>query len=231
VLRSLPPRFVSLLCLCACGLPRDADGTLERVRGGTLRVGMVVDTPWVTDSAGGAGGVEAALVRELAARVRARPHWVHAPEARLMESLKNRDLDLVVGGIQAKSPYAKEVGFTRPFYTDTLAIGARPGAAPSSGVKGSRVAVETGDPAAALVRKQGATPVSLADLARAPQGLVAAPAWRLDALGLRPTGITLHQQKHVMAVAPGENAFLLEVDRLLDARRGAVPVLLRRARP
>jgi ABC-type amino acid transport substrate-binding protein len=158
--RPLLPRLLPLLCAAACGLPRDAEGTLERVRGGTLRVGMVVDTPWVTDSAGVAGGVEGALARGLAARLRARPHWVRAPEATLMESLKNRDLDLVVGGVTAKSPYATEVGFTHPYYTDTR-----------------------------------------------------------------------HGKKHVVAVAPGENAFLLEVDRFLDARRDSIPTLLRAAAP
>src|SRR5215218_2020046 len=131
--RPLPTLLLPLLALAACGLPRVADGTLERVRGGTLRVGMVVDTPWVTDSAGGAGGVEAALVTELARRLQARPRWVRAPEARLMESLKSRDLDLVIGGLSAKSPYAKEIGLTRPYYTDTIAVGATAGArAPSS---------------------------------------------------------------------------------------------------
>jgi polar amino acid transport system substrate-binding protein len=148
----------------------------------------------------------------------------------LMESLKNRDLDLVVSGLTAKSPYGKEVGLTRPYYTDTLAVGATPGAPPAA-LKGSRVAIETGDPAAALVRKKGATPVTVADLAHAPRGLAAAPTWKLHALGFRPTGTTLRQEKHVIAAAPGENAFLLEVDRFLDARRGEVPGRLRRARP
>src|SRR5215203_4602995 len=49
---------IATVCATACGLPRDADGTLDRVRNGTLRVGVAVDTPWVTDSGGAAGGVE-----------------------------------------------------------------------------------------------------------------------------------------------------------------------------
>jgi len=43
----------------ACNLPRDADGTLNRVTGGPLRVGVIVHPPWVTDVNGQIGGVEA----------------------------------------------------------------------------------------------------------------------------------------------------------------------------
>lgn len=224
-------RSISLILLClaaaACD-PKDADGTLERVRGGTLRVGMVVDTPWVTDSAGAAGGVEGALVADLARRLHARPEWVRAPEGDLMNALKSRELDLVIGGLAAKTPYAKEVGLTRPFYTDTVAIGATAGS-PADVLKGRYVAVKAGDPAAAYVRKEGATPVNVPDLKTAPQGLMAAPTWQLEALALRRTGVTLHQGKHVIAVAPGENAFLLEVDRFLIDHKAAVPAMLRRA--
>lgn len=41
-----------LFLLAACDLPRGSDGTLDRVRGGTMRVGVVVDTPWTKDFAG-----------------------------------------------------------------------------------------------------------------------------------------------------------------------------------
>ena len=44
--------IAGVLLLAACDLPRDSDGTLDRVRGGTMRVGVVIDTPWTKDSAG-----------------------------------------------------------------------------------------------------------------------------------------------------------------------------------
>lgn len=55
----------------ACDLPRDADGTRDRVRDGRMRVGMIVDTPWVTYSAGGAGGIEGGFARRRAAELHA----------------------------------------------------------------------------------------------------------------------------------------------------------------
>ena len=107
-----------LLALTACDLPRDSDGTLDRVRGGTMRVGVVIDTPWTKDSAG------------------------------------------VIGGLRAPSPWKQQVAFTRPFYVDTL----------------------------------------------------------------RP-----RKDEHVLAVAPGENAFLMRVESMLIARQAEVPALLRRS--
>jgi polar amino acid transport system substrate-binding protein len=229
--RLAAPTFLLLAAVTACGLPRDAEGTMDRVRGGTIRVGMVVDTPWVTDSAGGAGGVEAALVGEIARGLNARPEWVRAPESKLLEALKTRQLDLVIGGFSAKTPWSKEVAITKPYYTDSLVVATSGGAAVPASLKHQRVYVTRGDPAGGYVQKQGATPVYVGDLEHAGPGLVAAPAWRLAALHRTPAGVQLHTEAHVLAAAPGENAWLLHVDTVLLARRGRVPGLLRGARP
>ena len=109
-----------ILSSVACGLPRDSAGTLDRVRRGSMRVGVVVDTPWTTDSVGGAGGVEPALVRSLADSLGTRIEWVRGPEDELLSQLAKRKVDLVIGGLDAKSPWAQRVAFTRPFYVDTM---------------------------------------------------------------------------------------------------------------
>src|SRR5437764_14048952 len=82
------------VALASCDLPRDADGTLRRIRGGTVRVGVVVDTPWVTDSAGGFGGVEAGLVRSLARSLEADIVWTRGQQSDLLETLHRRQLDI-----------------------------------------------------------------------------------------------------------------------------------------
>lgn len=230
------PRFlitfaVLLLSAAACSFPRDADGTTDRVRNGTLRVGVVVDTPWVTDSAGTVGGVEVGLVNELARGLHATPRWVRGSEPALMESLKGREVDLVIGGVTAKVPWAREVAFTRPYYTDTLVIGAPPGASVGSRLGHAPVWVREGAGNESFVKKRGGTPRPVADLQRAKGGLVAAPLWEVASLGRVPAGKPLGKQGHVMAAAPGENAFLMHVDTVLRARKGQVPALLRRARP
>ena len=146
------------LASVACGLPHDSAGTLHHVRGGAMRVGVVVDTPWTTDSAGAVGGVEAALARSLASSLAARVEWVRGQEGDLLPSLEKRELDLVIGGLKAASPWSQRVAFTRPFYVDTV---------------------------------RGET------------------------------------QEHVLATAPGENAFLVRVEQMLIDRKADVPRLVR----
>jgi len=162
--------ILTALAGAACGLPRDADGTLDRVRGGTLRVGVTRHAPWVTDSLGTLGGVEVRLVSDLARTLGARVAWTRQPEAALMEALHERELDLVVGGLTAAEPWTKQVAFTHPYHVDTVGVGVTAGAVTRTVVR-----------------------------------------------------------QHVLAVAPGENAWLVHVERFLRARKPAIPTMLREA--
>jgi ABC-type amino acid transport substrate-binding protein len=115
--------LLSMLAVAAaCGLPRDPEGTLDRVRGGTLRVGFVVDTPWVTEAGQGAGGIEGAIAAELARGLGARIAWTHASETPLLTALHDGDLDLVIAGLTKDSPWAANASFTRPYYVDTTMV-------------------------------------------------------------------------------------------------------------
>src|SRR6476469_5870574 len=150
---------VILAVAAACNLPRDSGGTLDHIRHGTMRVGLITNPPWVTDSGSAADGVEQQLVKELASRLDARVDWVRRPEAELLEALHRRELDLVVGGLTSTLPWQKEVAFTRPYYTDTIAVGAPAGNGVPSILKGSTVAVERGSAIAAELRTRDATPL------------------------------------------------------------------------
>jgi hypothetical protein len=144
--------------LAACGLPRDPEGTLDHVRGGVLRVGMVEDPPWASrDAQGQPRGVEVELTTALAETVDAEIRWNHGGETRLMAALERFELDLVIGGLDLDSAYAERVGFTAPYYG--------------------------GD-----------------------------------------------GHEHVLAVPPGENAWLMTVDRLLREQATTIPARLVRAR-
>lgn len=122
---ALAPRWSSIVLgllvgVLACDWPRDPEGTLKRVRGGTLRVGAVHQPPWVIlDPEGGPpGGSEAELTAELARRLDAELEWRTGGETQLMQALQKFELDLVIGGITTESPYREEVGFTAPYHKE-----------------------------------------------------------------------------------------------------------------
>jgi polar amino acid transport system substrate-binding protein len=192
-----------------------------------MRVGVAEHRPWTTlPAGGGAGGIEGALVAELARELGARIEWVRATESQLLEALRERELDLVIGGLTDDTPWKQYVALTKPFYTDTIVVGT-PGIQPLRALGGRRVAVAASDAVtAAYVRKKGGVPQVVADLSRA-VGLVAAPTWRLPRLGFGHTGIKLREAHHVIALPPGENAWLLRVEQSIAVRKPAIASILR----
>jgi len=131
-------RLAAVLALAAavsvagCGTyPADPSGTLERVAAGTLRVGASENGDWVKFSAASGGGqgtqpasprrdedvqgTEAELVRRFAARLGAEIEWVSGTEHVLAEELKHAELDLVIGGLNDKTPWAQHGGLTRVY--------------------------------------------------------------------------------------------------------------------
>lgn len=106
-----------LLAGCA-GIPRDPDGTLERVRtGGVLRVGaspseglVVVDGDQVT-------GPQAELAVGFAEAQGARVEWYPGGEEELVAAMEEGELDLIVAGLSDRSPWTDKVALTRPYAT------------------------------------------------------------------------------------------------------------------
>lgn len=130
VLRSAPAVRVAAasasaaaLLLTGCGLqiPADPDGTLESVRtSGELTVGVSPHPPFVTLPDGTDGppqGSEVDLVTGFARSLSAEPVWVVGGEEHLMRQLEEGEVDVVVGGLTAKSPWGANVALTRPYLT------------------------------------------------------------------------------------------------------------------
>src|SRR6476620_7058042 len=119
---ALVSRKVVFVAICAtaagcAGLPRDPEETLDRVRGGKLRVGLVEHPPWVVRTAGEPAGVEPELVRRLAAELGATPEWHWGGEEQL-EALEHYHLDLLVGGITKNTPWKNRIGLAGPYHED-----------------------------------------------------------------------------------------------------------------
>lgn len=202
----------------SCGIPRDPEGTLERVRGGTMRVGVAEKDPWVVmgDSDEPTGGVEVELVEEFARTIDAEIEWFEGATEELAAGLHTRSLDLVIGGLTSTSPYQKEATFTHPYLTTFTTIGIPLATEVEEDLTGDDVAVEAGTELEGLVRKLDVNVEAVDDVTTV-DGAVAIEDWLLDDLGLKASDVRITETDHVMAVPHGENAWLTELESFLLA--------------
>ncbi len=149
--------FAVALPAVGCNLPHDPVGTLDRVRGGVMRVGIDLNDPWTAwegnEPQGRPVGIEPKLIEEFAREIGTEILWVRGSEAEVLTSLENFDLDLVAAGLKDDTLWSDRVALSRP-YAETA------------------------------------------------------------------------EGKHVLAAAPGENAFLLRLDKFLRSRQAAVAARL-----
>jgi polar amino acid transport system substrate-binding protein len=228
--------LVVTVLLCGCDFPADPEGTLDRVRGGVIRVGVTPADPWVKLSGGGdPTGVEAELITRFADTLDARVEWVEGSESDLMEALHGRQLDVVIAGLTRQSEWNRSAALTRPYLTTQVVIAApdeRRAAELSEDLDGEPIAVEANSPEASkLEQDTDAIVVPVDDLTTA-EGPAAVPDYLLDDLGLVRTDAELDEHEHAMAVSMGENAFLVALERfLLDREAEAGEILEREGKP
>lgn len=99
----------------ACGIPRDPDKSSERIKAShELRVGISDNPPW-TDARAEPTGIEANIVRSFAAREGAKILWTRGSETSLAQGLKRHELDLAIGGFDAKTPWKAIAGVSQAF--------------------------------------------------------------------------------------------------------------------
>jgi polar amino acid transport system substrate-binding protein len=218
-----------VLAVSSCGLPRDSAGSIDRIRGGVLRVGVATRPPWTVVSAQGVSGVEVDLLSDFARALGARVEWVPGSEAELLEALERRELDVVAAGLTDATPWKGRVALTLPYYTDSVVVGTAKNASPLGDIDGMRIAVEAGDPIAATLREKHATPMPVGSLDSA-SGPIAAPSWRIEQLARVQSGAMLGQSKHMLATPSGENALLVALERFLHTREASIGAALRSAR-
>lgn len=119
------PLLAAAVLMAGCDLvsdfagdfPKDPKGTLERVRGGTLRAGVIHAPPWVEDAdePHEPGGPEAEIVRSIARELGAEIRWVRGAPDRLLTRLREHELDILIGGFEESSPALRKVAKTRPY--------------------------------------------------------------------------------------------------------------------
>jgi polar amino acid transport system substrate-binding protein len=216
---------LAIVVLPGCTTPPvDPDNTLERVRGGTMRVGITEHPPWTDLSSGSPAGIEVEVLERFAVEVDAEIDWFDGSEEELFGALKQGQLDVVIGGLGAKNPYSKEASLTHPYLTTQVVV-AGPAENLPEDIDGVDVAVEAGTEEAGVLAKTDAD-VHLVDDVTTVEGLRAIDNWLLDDLDLVDTGDTLVETDHVMAVRLGENGWLVALERFLLENEEAILMIL-----
>lgn len=126
---ALVPLFGLLFAIlvgCGLSIPSDPDHTLQRVRGAVLRVGASPSEPWIVWGAQREPtGLEAELVRGFAESLGARVEWIRGGEEALIGRLERGELDLVVGGLTAETPWVEKAAVTKPYLSEETPEGKR----------------------------------------------------------------------------------------------------------
>lgn len=218
------------MLLAGCQYPRDPDGTLDRIEGGTLRVGFVVSEPWVELPGDAPAGIEPDLIRGLARELDARIDWTEGSEEELVAALEEGQVDLVIGGITNETLWQQKAAMTRPYVDTEIAIGIAPGASYPDDFAGQTIAVEAGDATSGLVLRKTEAQVERVQSLTERRDLVATHDFLLRDLGLTKAK-TLQEEKRVMLAPLGENAWLVRLERYLLGNEERVDRLLAEARP
>lgn len=112
---------VALTGCAELAVPADPDGSLERIEGNVLRAGASLHTQLVEQDGEEAEGPLAELVEEFASEHDAEVEWRFGSEEMLVTSLEEGELDLVVGGITADTPWVDRAAVTREHQLLTVA--------------------------------------------------------------------------------------------------------------
>jgi polar amino acid transport system substrate-binding protein len=207
--------------VAACQYPRDVEGTLDRVEGGTMRVGVSDNEPWVNLDGSEPSGVEPEIIRRFATTIDAEIHWVQGDSEELVEALERGQLDVVIAGITRTSLYKRRVALTRP-YVDTELFLAHPrGRSMPDEDHDTRIAVEQDTQEAGILdHKTDYGLLELESLKDIDQPALLWDYWLDDLPNMEATDEDLIDEEHAIAVRFGENAFLTELERFLLDREG-----------
>jgi polar amino acid transport system substrate-binding protein len=226
--------LLAAIVAAGCQYPRDPDGTLNRVEGGVMRVGVTEADPWVMlEDDRPVAGTEVELARRFARELGARIEWVQGSEEELVDAAKEGQVDLVLGGLTSRSRWKKDVAFTRPYVESSAVVGIPEGGSYPDDLDGVPVAAELGsEEEGLLAQKTEARVVPVRDLASRAGRPAAVHDYLLDDLRLTDSGTELDSTRHVMAVKLGENAFMVRLERfLLDREDEIARLLLEEGRP
>lgn len=197
-----------------CGIPRDPESTLEMVTGGTMRVGVTENEPWVVLSGAEPSGVEVEIARLFAEELDAEIEWIEGSEGSIAHAIEMRTIDLAIGGFTSTNMWSSKITWTHPYLTTQVVVAVPPDHPVDEDITGLKVAVEKGTGAAGVLEKTDADVVLVDDVTEV-DGPRAVESYLVDDLELDDTGVRLEESDQVMGVPHGENAWLVKLERFL----------------
>jgi polar amino acid transport system substrate-binding protein len=96
-----------------CDYPRDASETSRRVQQGVIRAGVIGNPPWVNLGTNTPSGIEPQLLQILAESLSAKIEWTIGSETMLIKRLEQRQLDVVIGGLDKDTPWSGRIGISQ----------------------------------------------------------------------------------------------------------------------
>jgi len=208
-----------MLSLAGCHYPTDIEHSLDKIKGGVIEVGLTENPPWVIRTPDGPAGLEPEIIERLAGQLNAEAHWHWGEESDLLQALKERQLDLVAGGLTQKAHLSKDAAPTKPYYKSHYMVGFPSSIAMPDSLEDQAIAINAVNHIGKVLRDKGARPNLKTDAKSlaGTDGPVAEQAWWLRAHGFEPGPWTLASDKHVMALPKGENAWMIVLQRQLNS--------------
>nr|WP_272902245.1 transporter substrate-binding domain-containing protein [Brevibacterium daeguense] len=115
--------LVAVLAGCSGHYPADPHGTLNRVTGSILRVGVSHNKPFTSLEGETPAGEEVALIEEFASTLDAEIEWMDGSVEELVDQLEHGRLDMIIGGLTDQTPWQSKVGLTLPYAETTDEFG------------------------------------------------------------------------------------------------------------
>lgn len=96
--------------------PKDVEHSFDTIKASQhIRVGVIVQSPWVIENATHLSGIEIEIINAFAASLDVTPQWHVLSEAQATLLLEQYKLDVVVGGLTEDNPRKNSIAFTRPY--------------------------------------------------------------------------------------------------------------------
>ncbi|MDT0644071.1 transporter substrate-binding domain-containing protein [Zunongwangia sp. F363] len=107
--------FLLFVTFAGCNYPKDPHHSFEKAKENRLRVGAIVNPPFVTREDGSIGGSEIKIIKDFAKGENLKLKIEEGSESDLVEKLEKYEVDIIAGGFDKKSIWKKKAGLTTPY--------------------------------------------------------------------------------------------------------------------